>query len=163
MLRFVKRYKVDWEDMYPALKKRREAEGRDKEPLDLTEDLMRLDVGKLYNEVVRQDQGRRTYGYIPLMASCSTGQLGALSAESYCERIISCANNVMTDGNTLLSDAELEQVVVLRMNCEFMQFMRNQKHYGAQAKGVANAGKADKGEKSAGAPSGSEAGPSGAK
>ena len=127
-----KKFKVEWLELYPALKEHRAKEMRDKEPLDLTSDLMRLDIGKLYNEVGRSDQGRRTYGFIPLMASCSIGQLGALSAESYCERVISCANNVMNDGNTLLNDAELEQLVVLRMNCEFMQFMR--KNYGAQAK-----------------------------
>ena len=44
---------------------------------------MRLNVGKIYQELERADMGRKNYGYIPLMASCSTGQLGALSAESY--------------------------------------------------------------------------------
>ena len=50
------------------------------------------------------------------MACNSTGQLGALSAESYCERVLSCANNVVITGNTLLSDEEVEMLVVLRMN-----------------------------------------------
>ena len=77
------------------------------------------------------------------MASCSVGQLGALSAESYCERVISCANNVMNKGNTLLNDVELEQLVVLRMNCEFMQYMR--KHYGAEAKGKTSEGAGEAG------------------
>jgi hypothetical protein len=31
----------------------------------------------------------------------------------------------MTDGNTLLGDVELEKLVVLRMNREFMEYMRN--------------------------------------
>ena len=66
-------------------------------------------------------------GYIPLMASCSSGQLGALNAESFCERVLSCANDVLTEGNTLLSDEELEMLVVLRMNRKFMKFMRQ--HY----------------------------------
>jgi hypothetical protein len=66
------------------------------------------------------------------MACNSTGQLGALSAESYCERILSCANNVVTTGNTLLSDEEVEMIVILRMNREFMEFMRE--HYGEEAK-----------------------------
>ena len=70
------------------------------------------------------------------MASSSVGQLGALSAESYCERILSCANNVITNGNTLLSDEELEMLVVLRMNREFMQFMRA--NYATEAKQVFN-------------------------
>jgi hypothetical protein len=30
----------------------------------------------------------------------------------------------MTDGNTLLSDADIEMLVVLRMNREFMLFIR---------------------------------------
>ena len=65
-------------------------------------------------------------GLIPLMASCSKGQIGALNAESFCERVLSQANLVMTDGNTLLSDEELEMIVILRMNREFMEFMREQ-------------------------------------
>eukprot|EP00665_Eupelagonemidae_sp_cell47_P011308 gene11307-8352_t len=47
------------------------------------------------------------------MASSSYGQIGALNAESFCER-----------GNTLLDDAELQMHVVLRMNRKFMEFMR---------------------------------------
>ena len=34
---------------------------------------------------------------------------------------------MLTEGNTLLSDEELEMLVILRMNRDFMQFMR--KHY----------------------------------
>ena len=58
------------------------------------------------------------------MASCSRGQLGALNAESFCERALSCANLVVTDGNTLLGDEEVEMLVILRMNRKFMEFMR---------------------------------------
>ena len=66
------------------------------------------------------------------MACNSVGQLGALSAESYCERVLSCANNVVTKGNTLLSDEEVEMFVVLLMNKHFISFMRE--YYGAEAK-----------------------------
>ena len=62
------------------------------------------------------------------MASCSKGQLGALNAESFCERCLSCANMVVTDGNTLLDDDEVTMLVILRMNANFMEFMRE--HYG---------------------------------
>lgn len=62
------------------------------------------------------------------MGSCycsfALAQIGALNAESFCERALSCANNVMTEGNTLLDDEELEMLVVLRMNRRFMKFMR---------------------------------------
>jgi len=123
-----RKYKVEWLDMYPDLKKKKKVD----EPLDLVEDLMQLDIGRLYKHVEGVDQGRKLYGWIPLMASCSTGQLGALSAESYCERVLSCANNVLVKGNTLLSDEEVEMLVVLRMNRGFMQFMRE--YYKKEAK-----------------------------
>jgi hypothetical protein len=35
-----------------------------------------------------------------------------------------CANLVLTDGNSLLSPDEINMLVTLRMNCKFMQFMR---------------------------------------
>ena len=34
---------------------------------------------------------------------------------------------MLTEGNTLLGDEELEMLVILRMNRKFMEFMR--KHY----------------------------------
>ena len=39
--------------------------------------------------------------YIPLMASCSYGQIGALNAESFCERVLRCAGHVLTEGNSV--------------------------------------------------------------
>ena len=48
----------------------------------------------------------KLYGYIPLMASSSPYQIGALNAESFCERVLRCAAHVPTDGNTLLGDAK---------------------------------------------------------
>ena len=86
--------------------------------------LMPLDMGMLYRKIIKSDADRRIYGFIPDMAASSTGQIGALNAESFCERVLSCANDVLTEGNTLLDDEELEMIVILRMNRKFMQFMR---------------------------------------
>jgi hypothetical protein len=55
------------------------------------------------------------------MASCSKGQFGALNAESFCERVISAANLVVNDGNTLLSDTYMTMLTVLRMSRDFME------------------------------------------
>ena len=41
---------------------------------------------------------------------------GALNAESFIERIFSCAGVVMDEGNTLLSDDYLEKLTLLRIN-----------------------------------------------
>ncbi|KAK3236331.1 hypothetical protein CYMTET_53520 [Cymbomonas tetramitiformis] len=71
---------------------------------------------------------RKENGWLPLMASSSPFQIGALMAESICERVLSCANQVLVDGNTLpLSDAEIEIIVLLRgMNRGFMEsYMRS--------------------------------------
>jgi len=42
----------------------------------------------------------------------------------FCERILSEANDVCNDGNTLLNTEEINILVVLRMNREFIQHMR---------------------------------------
>lgn len=45
-------------------------------------------------------------------------------AASFCERVNSCANLVVTEGNSLLSTDEIDMLVVLRMNKVFIGFMR---------------------------------------
>ena len=42
----------------------------------------------------------------------------------FCERILSEANDVCNDGNTLLNTEEINILVVLRMNREFIQHKR---------------------------------------
>ena len=50
-------------------------------------ELMGMDISSLYKGI---DEGGIRYGCLPvLMASCSTSQLGALNAESFCERCLS--------------------------------------------------------------------------
>ena len=82
-------------------------------------ELMSVDIGPLYTAMANSKTS-----IMALMASCSIGQLGALNAESFCERVLSCANNVVQTDNTLLDDEEVEMLVVLRMNRAFMEFMR---------------------------------------
>ena len=48
-------------------------------------------------------------------------------ASSFCERINSVAKAVLTEGRTLLSEEELEMVVVLRVNKKFIAHMK-EKH-----------------------------------
>ena len=57
------------------------------------------------------------------------GQIGALCAESFCERMISCANDVDTDLTCSLSDESIEKAVVLKMNRAFIEYMwKEHKH-----------------------------------
>ena len=64
------------------------------------------------------------FGHLPKMAMASKGMMGALMAASFCERVNSCANLVVTEGNSLLSTDEIDMLVVLRMNKVFIGFMR---------------------------------------
>ena len=58
------------------------------------------------------------------MAIASEGMMCAVMAASFCERVNSRANLVVTEGNSLLSQEEIDKLVVLRMNKEVMKFMR---------------------------------------
>jgi hypothetical protein len=79
---------------------------------DLIRGLMGLDMGRLYSRIISEDPDRASFGFLPLMAGCSDGQIGALNAESFALRVISTANLVMTEGITLLCDEDLEMLVV---------------------------------------------------
>ena len=95
-------------------------------PFDLIDDMLPLDVGPFYMSLLEKSHSGKhpNFGFIPLMAISSQYNIGALNAESFCERIISAGNLVMTDGNTLLNDNELEMLILLRINRDFMTFMQ---------------------------------------
>jgi hypothetical protein len=111
---------VPWESYYPDITK---VHGPSSE-YDLVYDMMPLNMSTLYKIIHASDPERKVYGYLPLMASCSKGQIGALNAESFCERVISAANLVVNEGSTLLSDKHVTMLTVLRMSRDFMEYMR---------------------------------------
>ncbi|KAL1510189.1 hypothetical protein AB1Y20_006519 [Prymnesium parvum] len=117
-----KKLKIDWKSYFPE-----HDIPADNHNLDLVKHLMELPMGLFYKKLMRTDPLRLAYGWLPSMALCSRGQIGTLLAECFCERILSQANLVLQDGNTLLCNEELEMVVVLRMNRKFMRYMRQ--HY----------------------------------
>lgn len=84
------------------------------------EHLFPLYIGKLYQRI----EGQGKFGYLPDLARASRFKVVALPAQSFCERVISAANIVMNDGDTLLCDEELDMLVVLRMNRKFMNKAR---------------------------------------
>ena len=112
---------VDWMQHYGKELAERATEG---EQFDVVADLMDLDMGVLYKKIQKTDPERKVYGFLPLMAANSYGQIGALNAESFCERVLSAANLIVTKGNTLLADEEVIMAVLLRINREFMEHMR---------------------------------------
>jgi hypothetical protein len=117
-----RRTQVDW-SVY---------EGKDGKKLPAAPDLLVLAnvlpmvMGKVYNNLAESDPKCEKFGSLLAMAVASPGQLGALNAESFCERMFSAANLVMDSGNTLLDKGELEMITLLRTNRKFMEFMRLQ-------------------------------------
>ena len=82
-------------------------------------ELMCVDIGPLYIDMANSKSA-----LMALMANCSVGHLGSFNVESFCERVLSCANNDVQTDNTLSDYEEVGMIVILRMNRAFMDFMR---------------------------------------
>ena len=54
----------------------------------------------------------------------SVTTIGVLNTESFCERVLSCVKLVVTDLHVCLKTDEIRMMVMLRMNHEFMEYMR---------------------------------------
>jgi hypothetical protein len=96
-------------------------------PLDMSELYKKIiisDVKKIHEYMHEEVFERAVFGFLPVMSGCCDGQIGAVNAESFAERIISGVNLAMADGNNLLNGKTLQMLVVLRMNRNFMVFMR---------------------------------------
>jgi len=82
---------------------------------------------KVYSDMLRSDSLRMQkgqsakFGYWPMMAVAT---LGALNADSFCERVLSCVKLVVSDLHVSLKAEEIRMLVMLRMNREFMDYMR---------------------------------------
>ena len=88
---------------------------------------MGIDLKPVIMDILNRNTNNQ-YGYIPLMMGCSIGQLGALPAESFAERINSCGKVLLDDKKTSMKDDKLDKLITLRMNRKFMMFMREQKN-----------------------------------
>jgi hypothetical protein len=113
-LRFAK--SINWRKEFAEELKDKPTDGK----LDAL-DLVSLNVGPLY---LKLEGAFDKYGFLPVMARGSVASIGALPAESFCERCLSAGNLVMNKGNTLLPDGDVDMLVILRMNRHFMEYMR---------------------------------------
>ena len=59
-----------------------------------------------------------------MLALGSSAGIGRLLASGFAERVNSQGNLTLDEGNTLLSDEEVDMLVMLRMNRDFLRFMR---------------------------------------
>ena len=107
------RYMPDWKTLYPE-------ELGDKTTIVVT-DLDRVDL-----KVLMEDIGENhNYGLLPFMMKSSRGQLGALNAKSFSERINSASKIVLDEGNCRMGYDMLNKLVTLRMNRKFMESRRH--------------------------------------
>jgi hypothetical protein len=94
---------------------------------DLIADLLHVDMFKVLSDVLRtealriQQHKAAKFGYLPMM---SVTTLGALNAESFCERVLSCVSLVVSDLHVRMTPKEIRMLVILRMNHDFMEYMR---------------------------------------
>ena len=100
------------------------AASKGKDNWRLVRDLLRVDLKQVLADAKRKDPDMSKFGFIPYMAKTS---LGRLLAESFAERIFRNCNSVPTSGNMRLNPIEMVQLVVLRMNKRFVQYMK--KHH----------------------------------
>jgi hypothetical protein len=95
---------------------------------DVMADLLHANMFKAYSDILRSESLRlkkglsAKFGYLPMMAVAT---LGALNAESFCERVLSCVKLVVSDLHVRLKAEEIHMLVMLRMNREFMEYMRS--------------------------------------
>ena len=94
---------------------------------DLIGDLLQADMFKVLSDMLRSEalliqRGKSAkFGYLPIK---TVATLGTLNAESFCERILSCVKLVVSDLHVRLKAEEIRMLVMLRMNREFMEYMR---------------------------------------
>ena len=90
-------------------------------------DLLQIDLKQVLADARRKEPDMSKFGFIPYMEKTWRGRL---LAESFTERMFSNCNIVLTPGSMRMNPIEMGQLVVLRMNKRFMQYMK--KNYGGE-------------------------------
>ena len=88
-----------------------------------------VNVKKLMEHVVEKNGDDRVFGHLPDMCKNLPCQLGALTSESFSERMISAANLLVTTHRLHLDHDTVDKMVVLRMNERFMDGMRRKEAF----------------------------------
>ncbi len=87
------------------------------------------DMFKVLSDMLRSEslliqRGKSAkFGYLPMMTVTTLGSLNE-NDESFCERVLSCVKLVVSDLHVRLKPKEIRILVNLRMNREFMEYMR---------------------------------------
>ena len=99
--------------------------------MEFGSDLLKIELKPLMDEINELSKERENcFGCLPLMASSSKCQPGALNAQSFSERIKSVANPMTTKNRLHLEPELMDKLVTLRMNKRFIATVRDTKHKG---------------------------------
>ena len=96
---------------------------------DLMGDLLEADILMLFRQVLREEEslvkvgGQAQFGYLSRMALAN---IGAMNAEPFCERILTCVSLVVTDLHTSLDNDEVRMLTMLRMNKSLMEYIHKE-------------------------------------
>ena len=122
------RWKPDWKKLFPSHQfttKRNEDTGVETLAPDPVEELIHIDMSVLMKWIEwHNEENKNVFGYLPMMCRLSPCQLGALNAQSFVERMNSCAKLIVSDKRTNLDHGLIDKLVVLRMNLKFMIYCR---------------------------------------
>jgi len=95
---------------------------------DPFQELIHIDMNVLMNTIERYNkENNNTFGYLPMMCHLSPCQLGALNAQSFVERMNSCAKLIVGEKRTNLKHELIDKLVILRMNHKFMIYCRGKR------------------------------------
>ena len=97
--------------------------------IDVYDNLWGIDMRILMDHLIERNGINRIFGYLPEMCKNSPCQLGALTSESFSERMISAANLLVTTHSLHLDHDHIDKVVVLRMNKRFMERVRRKEAF----------------------------------
>ena len=94
--------KIDWKKPFPV-----QAKNNLKPPFNIKKliKMVDLNIGKFFKSMMDDKKCMLKHGHLPKMATTSRGTIGSFLASSYVEKVnLLCANLVLTEGNSLLSD-----------------------------------------------------------
>ena len=97
------------------------------EKLCLHNNLWGVNMKVILDKMIEESGSERKFGCLPEMCTKSPVQLGALTSESFSERMISNANLLVDPHRLEFGDDMIDKLVVLRMSKKFMDRLRNNK------------------------------------
>ena len=112
---------INWREVYT----KKELGIVDNEAIDPDDHVVKVDAEKMIDQIMDENERREgKFGCLPNICKNSLCQLGAVSAQSYAERMNSAANLLVANNRTLLDHDMIDKLVVLLMNRPFMMMTR---------------------------------------